>query len=291
MTKVLNLIPKAEQNMWGLSLPHKQYDQKVIRENWNRVISSQKMILPENGILFNDGLRGLPKVLNLPYNEMVVEYNHFFKSKEGTLLEGTIMLLEQDEDDITVSKFTEIGSGKLKGIWYHHPWKFIIHRDGELEEQNNTKVRDNKNSMRVRQTCIHPEFVETLDQERDIKPLNSYTVRSVTSVLELVEALSCSNVIISDTEEISKKLNKRREAKGKLPLYQYKILTLDVPITNPKRKDYQGGTHASPRQHLRRGHIRVYNRGYEDEYRIWINSKIIGKEENGIIEKRYRLTT
>ena len=43
-----------------------------------------------------------------------------------------------------------------------------------------------------------------------------------------------------------------------------------------------GGTHRSPRQHLRRGHIRRL-----PTKKVWVNSAIIGNSKNGIIQKDY----
>ena len=104
-----------------------------------------------------------------------------------------------------------------------------------------------------------------------------------TPVTELLEALSCRNVYTELLEPVNSKVNERRAKAGKLPLYETKILVVD---SKPKEIDpnWKGGTHASPRQHLRRGHIRRY-----EDYSIWINNQVVGKASNGKIDKSYEV--
>jgi len=106
----------------------------------------------------------------------------------------------------------------------------------------------------------------------------------VLAVLEMCEALTCSNVKIDTLQECNKKVNAKRIKKGKLPIYETKVLSLDF---NKSRSliGRQVSDRASPRQHLRRGHIRNIN----DDKRIWVNSCIVGSSELGKIDKSYNL--
>jgi hypothetical protein len=71
-------------------------------------------------------------------------------------------------------------------------------------------------------------------------------------VLELLEALSCKNVVI-DNAKIPK-IGERGAANKNLPFYETKCLT--IKATQKQGTGTRTGTHESPRQHLRRGHIR-----------------------------------
>ena len=73
---------------------------------------------------------------------------------------------------------------------------------------------------------------------------------------------------------------KKREAKGKVPFFTYKVLTLKPS----KRSSGEGlgGTHASPRVHLRRGHIRRL-----PDKRIWVNGCVVGDKSKGMVVKDY----
>jgi hypothetical protein len=94
--------------------------------------------------------------------------------------------------------------------------------------------------------------------------------------------LRCKNVVTVDNPAPAA-LNKKRIAAGKVPIFSHKTLHLHVPIENQK-STHQGGTHASPRIHLRRGHIRTLS----DDREIWVNEAVVGKK-HGIVHKDYQL--
>jgi len=98
----------------------------------------------------------------------------------------------------------------------------------------------------------------------------------------IIHSLNGSN-ITTETHQPSAKLNKKRLKRGKLPLFEYKTLVL--PGTHAPAQEHQGGTHASPRWHVRRGHIRRLQNGNE----IWVESCSVGSINAGIINKDYRV--
>lgn len=74
--------------------------------------------------------------------------------------------------------------------------------------------------------------------------------------------------------------NKMRRARGKVPLFTYKVLT----IGKPKRKSQRlGGTHASPRSHLRRGCYRTSRNGV----RHWVQPCMVKGDTDGFVHKDY----
>jgi len=105
---------------------------------------------------------------------------------------------------------------------------------------------------------------------------------SMFPVLELIEALTCRNVSTTNHQDASP-ANAKRVKAGKLPIYETKMLVIDVNYTASGKK-MEGGSHASPRQHLRRGHIRRLESG-----NIWVNSCVVGDPAKGRIEKSYQV--
>lgn len=73
----------------------------------------------------------------------------------------------------------------------------------------------------------------------------------------LVQACSVINCANVTTAEVSAPaaLNKKRHENGKQPFFSYKVLQLSDE-RREAGKDSAGGSHASPRMHLRRGHLR-----------------------------------
>lgn len=110
-------------------------------------------------------------------------------------------------------------------------------------------------------------------------------------VLELIEAMSCSNV----THEIAQPAAKpsvaaKRARAGKLPIFETRVLTIRVPgraAAKTAVSTMNGGSRASPRQHLRRGHIRRLDSGK----RVWVQSTVVGGNTSGMIAKSYRVST
>jgi hypothetical protein len=78
------------------------------------------------------------------------------------------------------------------------------------------------------------------------------------------------------------RLNRKRLKRGKVPLFTYKVLT----IGKKKRKSQKlGGTHASPRSHLRRGYYRTSRNGV----RHWVQPCMVKGETDGFVHKDYKV--
>lgn len=105
-------------------------------------------------------------------------------------------------------------------------------------------------------------------------------IDELTVLLSFLNALQCSNVHI----ERSLPKNPDRRVKSALPFDTYHILTIDVP----SRAGYGAATggHRSPREHLRRGHIRRLS----DGRRIWINATVVSAGRGaGVVTKDYAI--
>ena len=91
--------------------------------------------------------------------------------------------------------------------------------------------------------------------------------------------LSCVNV---DTIELKpdQALQKARQKRGKLPLFSSWVCVLKGKSA---QGEWLGGTHASPRLHYRRGHVR----NLEDGRTVWVRECMVGNKELGLVEKSY----
>lgn len=100
-------------------------------------------------------------------------------------------------------------------------------------------------------------------------------------VIDSLDIINCSNVELVDNIKYKKKTSGRK-GKG-LPLYTYKTLHIKPNATKNRNISDSIGTHASPRLHLRRGHIRQLQSGET----TWVQSCMVGTKDNGIVEKEY----
>lgn len=104
-------------------------------------------------------------------------------------------------------------------------------------------------------------------------------------VVRGLSVLNCSNVICVDNHP-SSALNKKRAKHGKVPMFSFKTLHLDVGKTKVKSIGKSLSNRAGPRLHLRRGHIRRI-----DENRTtWVQSCMVGDKSIGVSLKDYRIT-
>lgn len=74
--------------------------------------------------------------------------------------------------------------------------------------------------------------------------------------------------------------NQKRLKAGKLPLYETKELVLTPHAGRPEGAVRGTGGHDSPRQHLRRGHIRRLA-----DINMWCNSCVVGSSAMGWLTK------
>jgi hypothetical protein len=104
-------------------------------------------------------------------------------------------------------------------------------------------------------------------------------------LVQLCTVLNCGNVEQVDLP-VPVKLARAREKSGKIPLYDYKVLTLTGEVTGKGsfESERQGG--GLKRTHLRRGHIRRI----AGERTTWVRAALINAgAEAGRIDKSYRV--
>jgi hypothetical protein len=100
-------------------------------------------------------------------------------------------------------------------------------------------------------------------------------------LVQACSVMNCANVGTA-TVEPAVALNKKRLATGKQPFFSYKVLQLagegkaGEPIG-------AGGTHASPRMHLRRGHLRRL-----PTHTVWVRHAMVNAgSPRGVVSKAY----
>lgn len=118
--------------------------------------------------------------------------------------------------------------------------------------------------------------------EENREASDQYHAVMLAAIMQTLILLSCNNVKTVRTEE-PVKLNAKRAKSGKPPFVSYHIL--DVPGHETSDAEL-GGTHASPRFHLRRGHVRRLPTGVS----TWVRHCAVGSPANGMVKKDYRVT-
>jgi hypothetical protein len=281
--------------------------------------------LPENGDILNDRLKGIKgKGVRLPYQLITASY-HISNTidVDGTDVDGTTVdgsKLEPVPKRVTLAYQREIQAGtpdaelfpgcqricevaaifgRDNGEWVPCISIALFPADqwdgagyeGELARAPELMTKPTGVAFVGRVKIILPgrykRLARTYGPQHAERAAYHDIAAEVSAVLEMCEALTCSNVHEATIQHAKPGLNERRIRDGKLPLWETKVLTIDVPVSRTNPTPWQGGTHATPRLHLCQGYIRSWPN--DPTRNIWINDYARGDPAKGSIKKTYKL--
>lgn len=96
-------------------------------------------------------------------------------------------------------------------------------------------------------------------------------------------SMQCNNLELIENKP-SKLRQQMRKSKKKKPLFSFWTLAINGKST--QTTESQGGTHATPRFHLRRGHVRQYAPGKF----TWISEMAVSRKGEGMVHKDYKIS-
>lgn len=284
-------------------------DAKAVMDISEQIGIAVHFALPDNGRILGDGLKGLKGLeLRLPYPSITVEYyvnekasfNSEMQLRSPKRLAFAFDIPKEMFDDdsdfcdggiiIFAANYilSEYGDG-----WVPVPMGVAIPRrwdgfEGLKMFPGISQSEEGKKAFAFTPIPLCHQVTDDIIKKYGAEKGALYAIKDVqdeaTAVLELCEALSCSNVDSEVVETIDQRKNERRIRQGKLPLYETRRLVIKAPLTRSAGSsagcisDRQG-----PREHLRRGHIRRL----QDGRRVWVQSCVVGNRANGVINKQY----
>lgn len=235
----------------GLNLP-----KNGINENFNPMPFEKIRFHAKRSVVFYigdvskiDNIKPIDCLINLPFDPCWFEMD--FKTRTIYLRVGCLAI--QNGTDISLNFFVYI---KQERTWVHIGESMILKKIGGL----------------------HPKSYTEFEWGIPIIYLGSAFIERALS------AINCSNVIRVEHKP-DEKLQKARIKRGKKPLFSYWTLQLSIPNEREEGASL-GGTHASPRLHLRRGHARQYAPG---KY-TWVQPCAVGNKNLGLVHKDYAIT-
>ena len=231
-----------------------------------------KFTLPEDGVILESYGKALKDALNLPFPSVLLEYpvqkGMPTLDGRGKVERGAVLAWDQDTE---LRFMWALGIRKLG--WSVQPYLGVMRKTvtpgangGNFEIGYVDLLSDMAPIARARVPAANPDMC---------------MFPAVCVIVELLDALSCRNVVLETVP--AKPLTQRQAKWGVLPYDEYKVLTLDVPGAANTPGD---GTHGgrSPREHLRRGHIRRL-----PEHHVWVNSTVVNAGAAGKIHKSYKV--
>jgi hypothetical protein len=276
--------------------------------------------LPDGGKILDDNKKGIKgEKIRLPFNKITVEYYVPQRSDAEYIGEGThksskrlivARELHQKQIEVEFKRFKHLISDPEDvwivvtaasyiddlGLWLPESFGWILPSDwdqtsGEVgfdmrNDADKDYIKLSGLPISVCKNMLDQAFKGQENEQARYKAALRDIGSELLALLELCEALSCSNIKHEVMEYYDAKMNQRRINDGKVPLYETRTLWLDAPGTIVKgNNDGLGGTHRSPRQHLRRGHIRRL----QNDKKVWVNSAIVGAKNGGVICSNYAI--
>lgn len=230
--------------------------------------ASQKFLLPENGELIDDPeMRALDNdmQLRLPHQFIALEYplsSAYGQQDNAELLTKEVVFAWEVDDGVIVQRVSFSKHDASWGIGN----TYILPRTGFL--------RDSEGGFRQ---FRYKQLFGGHGPDNEEPDSNG-----ISRLLYFLNALSCANVTVE--RSASGKANKAIRKKGALPFDDYHILTIDVP-SRVQGDGIAQGSHRSPREHLRRGHIRRL----QDGRKLWVNATVVNPGIGGKVAKDYRM--
>lgn len=265
-------------------------------ENCEQLLLSslaQSFILPANGeivkhttpvhIKFED--------LKLPFDRCIFEYPiaadyYTDRNPKYDQPDATVLLVEKTEDSLTLFPIWHIKDKQTNtSSWTPCMFGLLLDRDSYIEVLDNDEA-----TVRV----LNPKVLTASEEMNAIYDSLS-TETKQQAVLELVDELrvvahfamlcGCDNVNAKKIYTPSEESARVAKLRGKPKPYDYWVLDVYMNDDHESSGSGEGGSHSSPRFHVRRGHIRRYQTGKT----TWVRQCVVGTPELGIIQKDYRV--
>lgn len=267
MITAKNYAAQAERGLLLFAAHQKacEEDRKFAKVLSETIHNSEHFVIPDDGKVFDDKLKGLAgKRIELPYEAITVEF--YLSGKRSSNPGKAIVVATQEDDAIVLFAATGFPG---KDIWIPEAYAMRVPKD--------INITGNRNDKKTCSGVVCPGLLKIVGADESLNNIKTFEL----CFEELIEALSCKNISTDNYQEASP-VNSKRIKKGKLPFYETKMLVIDAHASSSNKAGSGGGSHSSPPQRLRRGHIRRLSKG-----NIWVNSCVVGDSTKGIISKQY----
>lgn len=170
----------------------------------------------------------------------------------------------------------DLDEGKPQAIQRDEAGKPIL---GDLAESAKPYVGMNETTIPYGLPAQYVIFLQRMmlaqmDEKDASRSLYIDTIDEVRVCYDFMAAVNCDNVGTL-TVAAPRMLNAKRTKKGKVPFYDYKVLDLAPKAEGGAGQS--GGAHASPRTHLRRGHVRRLGEKFGNKV-LWINATMVNPQ-------------
>ena len=219
-------------------------------------------VLPDNHRLIGANLRP-------PYPITIVEYSGALKYGDAISYQNVITA-EDLGTHVKLRSYACLGDAGVSVCPFEVRYEYVDHWVPTELRCWSTAVLNNRTRTR---TETREEMIQSAAEILDV----------ATSIYARLCAVLENHEVETTDVPPDARANRLRRITGYAPLYTYKTLVIGPP---KKRQVVRGGgTHASPRSHLRRGYYRTSRNGV----RHWVKATMVMGETLGFVHKDYRV--
>ena len=206
--------------------------------------------------------QNIPDEIPLPFEDIGVVYGIGLK----------------ESPTLVVKTFSRFNNNLQVIYWRYNGYRLILNQDGNrsLRRQAGEDVPD---------LWFDGEIVDELERsgksKHDILENATDNARRTYAMLYIELVTKKAKVVAH--QPIPNPSNTKRVAKGKKPLFEWKVIDVTANQILPEAGAPTGRKHASPRRHQRRGHMRKYKSGKV----TWVKPTMVGRIEFGYIHHSY----
>ena len=269
----------------------KSFAEFVEKGNKNKYISAKKNV----GADIVKSILEYPKVIVEPhYRDDILRMVDEFKEVDNIKLpfpKLTIITGENIDLDNILDENTEIlRRAKIQDGSVNMFYCYLLSEHAHGIDVDIFLARENDNSgmLYVATAVIMHDgtqlqfIVEDNRLENAQETFRTYLSSAVAAIYMMTMSKNDFYMSVPTLEEAT--TNRKRINKGKKPLIEFKVATIEGKKTMMSSTPH--GTHASPRLHWRRGHWRTMTKSGK---KSWIAPMEVGDEENGRIIKTYAI--
>ena len=279
-------IEKTGEDMLSLTYSNLGINLPVVLKHLDM---SQKFIFPDGGCIIDaSAIKTLdkPELVHLPFPITAIEYKatpkegRYEKHELVTCLSRILLVTEHD------------GNINLRGIWRfdgNGNWMVTpclrLNADGinKIARAGDEYLKHGKwvveESVYEPLVFDHKPPFNGVSQDQFVSSMRRDLEEEWSVVLRLMAVLSCSNV---STESLPvPRVHSNKKGELRYDSYHY----LSIGNKGNRECSSSSGSGRSPRERLRRGHIRCL----QDGRKIWINAAVVNAGVGGKVEKEYAL--
>lgn len=234
-----------------------------------------KFRLPDNGDLLGwhsmtpprsvgDLIKTYAQPFRLPYDAVALEYQCPMDQNNEKNFDASVVLAVQTGDGISIGYASRTLHDRGGKFWVPGDFACTIYPNGTWGFGGTIPASQS--------------ILDNLPEDAQNSRISEEMGWEIMAIVQLIAALACRNV----TQRVcspNAALQKKRAKNGRFPLYSYRILEIDEGRAASGERH---GSHASPRVHLRRGHIRRL-----PDRNVWVNACVVGNKAMGMVAKDY----